>query len=93
VLITSALARGIRTLGQVGSARAKSGPALMSELGMPSWMIDKAKQQLRGWTPNGLARAHSAVALADAQVKGEAVNAGYALERMLRLIVECRAQG
>jgi DNA polymerase III subunit delta len=91
VLITSALARGIRTLGQVGSARAKSGPALMSELGMPSWMIDKARQQLRGWTPNGLARAHAAVALADAQVKGEAVNAGYALERMLRVVVECRA--
>jgi DNA polymerase III subunit delta len=91
VLITSALARGIRTLGVVGSAsRGKSADALARELGMPAWMIDKARQQLRGWNSAGLARAHGAVALADAQVKGEAVNAGYALERALRIIVNCR---
>jgi DNA polymerase-3 subunit delta len=94
VLITSALARGIRTLSQVGSvSRGKSGPAVASELGMPSWMIDKARQQLRGWTPAGLARAHAAVALADAQVKGEAASAGYALEHVIRVIVECQSAG
>ncbi|HVB44311.1 MAG TPA: DNA polymerase III subunit delta [Streptosporangiaceae bacterium] len=93
VLITSALARGIRTLGRVGSAsRGKSAVALGADLGMPSWMVDKARQQARGWTADGLARAHSAVALADAQVKGEAANAGYALERVLRVIAECRAK-
>lgn len=92
VLITSALARGLRTLGLVGSAsRGKSADALASELGMPSWMVDKARQQLRGWNAAGLAKAHSAVALADAQVKGEAVSAGYALERVLRIIAECRS--
>jgi len=93
VLITSALARGIRTLGQVGSVpRGKSGAAVASELAMPPWMVDKARQQLRGWTPAGLARAHSAVALADAQVKGEGASAGYALEHVIRVIVECRSQ-
>jgi DNA polymerase III subunit delta len=92
VLITSALARGLRTLGQVGSvSRGKSGPAAASELGMPSWMIDKARQQLRGWTPAGLARAHTAVAVADAQVKGEGASAGYALEHVIRVIVESRS--
>ncbi len=92
VLITSALARGLRTLGQVGAAsRGKSGPALSSELGMPPWMIDKARQQLRGWSPAGLARAHCAVALADAQVKGEAASPGYALEHVLRVIADCRS--
>lgn len=91
VLITSALARGLRTLAQVGAAsRGKSGPALASELGMPLWMVDKARQQLRGWSPAGLARAHAAVALADAQVKGEAVSAGYALEHVISVIVESR---
>jgi DNA polymerase III subunit delta len=91
VLITSALARGIRTLGVVGSAsRGKGADALSREVGMPPWMIDKARQQLRGWNAAGLAKAHSAVALADAQVKGEAVSAGYALERALRIIAECR---
>lgn len=94
VLITSALARGLRTLGLVGAAgRGKSGPALASELGMPPWMIDKARQQLRGWTGPGLARAHRAVALADAQVKGEAASPGYALEHVIRIIIESRNAG
>lgn len=94
VLITSALARGLRTLGQVGAAsRGKSGPALASELGMPPWMIDKARQQLRGWSSAGLARAHRAVALADAQVKGEGASAGYALEHVIRVIAQCRSEG
>jgi len=94
VLITSALARGIRTLGQVGTAaRGKGGDALAAQLGMPAWKLDKVRQQLRGWTPEGLTQAHSAVALADAQVKGEAVSAGYALERALRVIVQSRAAG
>jgi len=91
VLITSALARGVRTLGQVSVAgRGKSGAALAAELGMPPWKLDKIRQQLRGWTPQALARAHSAVALADAEVKGEGASAGYALERAVRAIVACR---
>lgn len=92
VLITSALARGIRTLGQVGTARGRGADALAAELGMPAWKVDKIRQQLRGWTSDGLARAHSAVALADAQVKGEGASAGYALERALRVIVESRGR-
>lgn len=93
VLITSALARGLRTLAQVGAAsRGKSGAAVASELGLPLWMVDKARQQLRGWSPAGLARAHAAVALADAQVKGEAVSAGYALEHVISVIAECRTE-
>jgi DNA polymerase-3 subunit delta len=91
VLITSALARGLRTLAQVGSAaRGQSNAAVASELGMPLWMVDKARQQLRGWSPAGLARAHAAVALADAQVKGEGVSAGYALEHVITVIKDCR---
>lgn len=87
VLITSALARGIRTLGQVGTARGKSADALAAELGMPAWKVDKVRQQLRGWSSAGLTRAHSAVAKADAEVKGEGASAGYALERAVRVIV------
>lgn len=91
VLITSALASGLRTLAQVGSAgRGLSPNALAGELGMPSWKIDKARQQLRGWTADGLARAHAAVAEADVQVKGEGASSGYALERAISTIVACR---
>jgi DNA polymerase III subunit delta len=93
VLITSALARGIRTLGKVGTASGgKSSERLAAELGMPSWKLDKIREQLRGWTAAGLTRAHSAVAVADAQVKGEGVSAGYALEHAIRVIVESRKQ-
>ena len=91
VLITSALAQGLRTLGLVGAAgRGLSPNALAGELGMPSWKIDKARQQLRGWSPEGLAAAHAAVAEADAAVKGEGASAGYALERAIATIVACR---
>ena len=92
VLITSALATGLRTLGLVGSVgRGLSANALAGDLGMPPWRIDKARQQLRGWTSSGLARAHAAVAEADVQVKGEGASAGYALERAITTIVACRA--
>lgn len=92
VLITSALASGLRTLALVGSVgRGLSPHALAADLGMPSWKIDKARQQLRGWTATGLARAHAAVAEADAQVKGEGASAAYALERAIATIVACRA--
>jgi DNA polymerase III subunit delta len=92
VLITSALAQGLRTLGLVGSAgRGLNANALAADLGMPPWRIDKARQQLRGWTSQGLAAAHAAVAEADVQVKGEAASAGYALERAITTIVACRS--
>jgi DNA polymerase III subunit delta len=92
VLISSALAQGLRTLGLVGSVgRGLSPNALAAELGMPPWRIDKARQQLAGWTSEGLATAHAAVAEADVQVKGEGASAGYALERAISTIVACRA--
>jgi DNA polymerase-3 subunit delta len=92
VLITSGLAQGVRLLGRVGSApRGQSGPALAAEVGAPPWKIDKVRQQLRGWTPEGVARAIATVAEADAQVKGEGTSPGYALEVAIRRIVASRA--
>jgi len=92
VLICSALAQGVRLLGRVGSApRGVSSAALAAEAGAPPWKIDRVRQQLRGWHPDGIARALHAVAEADAQVKGEAISAAYALERAVRRIVASRA--
>lgn len=91
VLITSALAQGVRLLGRVGGApRSKPAAALAAEAGAPPWKIDKVRQQLRGWTPEGVARALAAVAEADAQVKGEGASPGYALEKAVRTIAACR---
>ncbi|HTA09874.1 MAG TPA: DNA polymerase III subunit delta, partial [Streptosporangiaceae bacterium] len=92
VLICSALAQGVRLLGRVGSApRGASSAALAAEVGAPPWKIDRVRQQLRGWHPNGIAQALRAIAEADAQVKGEATSAAYALERAVRRIVASRA--
>src|SRR5215510_6691514 len=50
VLITSALAQGVRLIGRVGAApRSQPAAALAAELGAPPWRIDKVRQQLRGW--------------------------------------------
>jgi DNA polymerase III subunit delta len=92
VLINSALAQGLRLLGRVGAAgRGMSAAALAAEVGAPPWKIDRVRQQLRGWHPDGVARALQAVAEADAQVKGDSVSADYALERAVRRIVAYRS--
>jgi DNA polymerase III subunit delta len=92
VLINSALAQGVRLLGRVGAApRGTNAGALAAELGAPPWKIDRVRQQLRGWHPDGVARALQAVAESDAQVKGDATSPGYALERAVRRIVASRA--
>jgi DNA polymerase-3 subunit delta len=92
VLINSALATGVRLLGRVGGAPRNTNPnALAAEVGAPPWKIDRVRQQLRGWHPDGVARALQAVAEADAQVKGGGVSPEYALERAIRQIVTYRS--
>jgi DNA polymerase III subunit delta len=91
VLITSALAQGVRTLAKVGSApRGLRGAGLAKELGMPPWKIDRVRQQLRGWTADGVAEALQVVAETDAQVKGAGADPAYALENAVGRIVAAR---
>ncbi|MBA0049871.1 DNA polymerase III subunit delta [Streptomyces sp. AJS327] len=81
VLLTSALAQGVRSIGKLASAPRGARPAdLARELGMPPWKIDRVRQQLRGWSADGVATALRAVAEADAAVKGGGDDPGYALE-------------
>lgn len=92
VLIVSALAQGVRSLAKVGGApRGLGSAALARELGMPPWKIDRVKQQLRGWAPEGVAKALAVVTEADADVKGGAADASYALEKAVNEIVRARA--
>ncbi len=92
VLISSGLAQGVRLLGRVsGAPRGQGSAVLAAEVGAPPWKIDRVRQQLRGWEPEGIARALGAVADADAKVKGEATSPGFALEEAIRTIVSCRS--
>ncbi|MGH3320250.1 MAG: DNA polymerase III subunit delta [Streptosporangiaceae bacterium] len=91
VLITSALAQGLRAIARVATAsRSLRGPAPARELGMPPWKIDRVRRQLRGWSPDGVDSALRTVAETDAQVKGGGADAGYALERAVLAITAAR---
>ncbi|OIV35705.1 DNA polymerase III subunit delta [Mangrovactinospora gilvigrisea] len=82
VMLVSALAQGVRSVGRLASARGGGRPAdLARELGMPPWKIDVVRRQMRGWTPDGVAAAVAACAEADAAVKGGGDDPGFALER------------
>jgi DNA polymerase III subunit delta len=80
--ITYALASGVRSIGRLATAGRGMRPAdLARELGMPPWKVDRVRQQMRGWTGDGVAAALLAVAEADAAVKGGSDDPAYALER------------
>ncbi|MGE9693778.1 DNA polymerase III subunit delta [Streptomyces sp. NRRL F-5630] len=83
VMITSALAQGVRAIGKLSSARGGRPADLARELGMPPWKIDRVRQQMRGWTPDGVSVALRAVAEADAGVKGGGDDPEYALEKAI----------
>jgi DNA polymerase-3 subunit delta len=91
VPINAALASGLRTLVKVGSAARGSRPdELARSLGLAPFMVRKARGQLPGWTGEGLAVAITAVAAADADIKGAAVDPLYALERAVVTIARAR---
>ncbi|MDT7545226.1 MAG: polymerase subunit delta [Actinomycetota bacterium] len=93
VLVTSALANTLRSMAMVASAGRAPAGVLAGQLGMPSWKVEKTQRQVRGWRPEGLVEAFQAVAAADADVKGGAVDQDYAVERMLLAVVQAREAG
>lgn len=88
VPLVAVLAMKLRSLAKVSASGSRADPG---QLGMAPWQIDRARKELRGWTPEGLAGAITAVADADAQVKGESRDARYAVERAVLRI--CAAHG
>ena len=81
VLVADALADGIRTVAKVAGARGGNSYALASELGMPPWKIDRARNAARGWSEPALAAAMTITADVNAAVKGQAADPDYALEK------------
>ncbi|MBO9523357.1 MAG: DNA polymerase III subunit delta [Nocardioidaceae bacterium] len=91
VLVTSAVAGGLRSLARYKSApRGMRNADLMREVGVPSWKLDILRDQARGWDEDGIARAIRVVATADAEIKGKAHDPSYALEKMVLDIVRNR---
>src|SRR5674476_1241896 len=82
-----ALAIKLRTLAKVGAARGQ-GLDPVRDLGLASWQVDRARRELRAWTPESLAGAIRAVAQADAEVKGASRDPVFAVERAVLRIAE-----
>jgi DNA polymerase-3 subunit delta len=90
VLVVAALARQLRTVAKVASAGRGRSDAVAKELKLAPWMVDKARRQSRGWSPESLARAHAAVADADGEVKGGGTDPAFAVERaVLAVATSC----
>ncbi|MBA3619653.1 MAG: hypothetical protein H0W56_08705 [Acidothermales bacterium] len=91
--VTAAMALGLRALVRVAGAGRVSRPAdLARDLKMPPWKVDRARQQLRGWTPAGMTEAVRAVAAADEEVKTGAADKSYAVERAVAAVVAARSR-
>ncbi len=91
VLVTSAMAAGLRGLARfMGAPRGMRNNDLMREVGVPAWKLDTLRRQSHGWDEDGLGHAIRSVARADADVKGQASDPAYALEKMVLDIVRAR---
>jgi DNA polymerase-3 subunit delta len=90
VVIADALADGVRSVARVWSGGRANEFELAKRLGMPPWKVKRAASQGRGWTEDGLRRALGVVATLNADVKGAAVDPGFALEMAVRRIGAAR---
>lgn len=91
VLVTSAFAGSARGLARYhGAPRGMREADLAREVGVPPWKLRTLRDQSRSWSAHGLASAIRAVARADADVKGAASDAEYALERLVLIVAGLR---
>ncbi len=90
VLVADALADAVRTVARVSAAGRSDPYWLASTLGLPPWKVKKAMAQSRGWERDGLAQAIQLVATVNADVKGVAADADYALERVVLALCAAR---
>jgi DNA polymerase III subunit delta len=80
VPLVAALAAKLRVLAKVAATRGR-GTGAMRDLGLAPWQLDRARKDLARWTPEALASAITAVAQADAEVKGAGRDPVFAVER------------
>jgi DNA polymerase-3 subunit delta len=94
VLITAAFASSLRNLGKYLDAADPyiRDADVAKQIGVPPWKVKALARQARDWREGGVARAIQLAALADAQVKGASVDAGFALEQLVMRVSGLRAR-
>ena len=87
VVLADALAEAVHAIARI---RPLTGDPyrLAGELGMPPWRVQKAQKQARRWSGESVAEAIRVVATLNADVKGAAADADYALEAAVRKVAE-----
>ncbi len=90
VVLADALAEALHTIARVGPMTGDP-YRLAGELGMPPWRIQKAQKQSRRWSRDKVATAIRLVAALNADVKGVAADADYALEDAVRKVAHLAA--
>jgi DNA polymerase-3 subunit delta len=90
VVLADALAEAVHSIARVGPLRGSS-YQLASELGMQPWRVEKAQKQARRWSKERVGAAVRLVAALNADVKGVAADADYALENAVRRVAELAA--
>jgi DNA polymerase-3 subunit delta len=92
--ITTALASGLRSLAKLADADGKdkrlSEADIAKFVGAPPFKIRSLRQQLRGWSTEGLAHALRAVASTDVDIKSGETDPAYAVERLVLQIAQAR---
>lgn len=91
VLVTSAMAGSARSVARyLGAGRGMREADLARELGVPPWKVRSVRDTSRAWGPDSIAAALRAVAVADADIKGQAHDASYTLERLVLTVAALR---
>lgn len=91
VLVTSAMAASARSIARyLGAPRGAREADLARDLGVPPWKVRTVRDQSRSWSEHGIAQAVRAVAVADADIKGQAHDASYTLERLVLTVAGLR---
>ena len=92
VPVVAALAAKLRILAKVAAARGR-GLDPVRDLGLASWQVDRARRELGSWSPESLAASISAVAQADAEVKGAGRDPVFAVERAVLRVAASATRG
>jgi DNA polymerase-3 subunit delta len=92
VVLADALAEAVHAIARI--APLSGDPyKLAGDVGMPPKRVQKVQRQARRWSRDSVAEAMRLVAALNADVKGVAANADYALETAVRRVAELAARG
>ena len=87
----AALAMKLRAMVKVGAAGRGRDADVARAVGMAPWQVERARADLRGWTPEGIATSLLALAEADAAAKGLSRDPVYAVERAVVVVTGARS--